>query len=283
MTKRKNGNYIHYPKKLVDKLDEFTYYTDPEALNTSNKYFIKEAGGLSLLLFSDGICAMYRKLHCFWVVDMLACILPQLMDTKYTAYIVKNTDNSFYTILKDKKGKIAYCQRHPFTSLKKNLKLCLTLKEKWSLSLPSEKKGEKLSVDFKKIKERLDKILRANQTRLVNNLLYEDSDLYEVMENYYPDFRPVPVDWYCNCCHEPANELDSRTGYCDSCFFLCMREKSVSQWWAIDEYWANIFSAQGLVVLRAYGSFWVGRTSWRGAIEKDSEFEFLATDEAYHG
>ena len=280
MTERKNGNYIHYPEELVAKLDELTYYTDPEALNTADHYSIKEMGGLSLLFFSDGIRAMYRKLYCFWVVDMLACIMPQLMDTFYTAYIVKNDDNSFYVILKDQYEEIAYCQHHPFTSLKENLKLCLNLKEKWVLSLSSEKKGEIKSVDHKKIKERLDKILRADQTWLVENLLYEG--FYEVMENYYPEFRPVPVDWYCNCCHEPANELDSRTGYCDSCFSLCVREKSVSQWWAIDEYWANIFSAQGLVVLRAYRSFWLGRASRCGAIEKDSEFEFLATDEAYH-
>ena len=138
MAKYKNGHYIHYPKKLVDKLDELVYYTDPEAVSITNHYFIKDMGELSLLLFSDGICGMYRKLNCFWVVDMVASIVPRLTETFYTVYVVKKKDNSFYFMLKEANGEIAYCQHHRFTDLKENLRLCLTKGKQWVLSLPSE-------------------------------------------------------------------------------------------------------------------------------------------------
>ena len=138
MTKRRPVKKVRYPKKLVAKLEELSYYTNPQADCTTNYYYTSLLAKMARLVITDGINIMCEQLKCYWVVDHLASVMPKLRDTFYVVYVVKNPDDSFYFILDDGNENIIYCKRHPYTNIKENLKLFLALDEQWVLYLPSE-------------------------------------------------------------------------------------------------------------------------------------------------
>jgi len=132
-----------------------------------------------------------------------------------------------------------------------------------------------MSVDYNKIKNRLDGIIKANQTELVMMLLEEKPELFDDIENLYPTFDPVPGKRTCPGCGEEVHRFDRCNLLCERCFEDENEAKDVYQWWAIEHFWAENFSARGLVVLRAFGSCWLGRTCCGQALEADAEFSFL--------
>ena len=132
------GRNVRYPKKLVAKLEELSYYTDPQADCTTNYYYISGLAKLARLVVTDGIKIMCERLNCYWVVDHLVSLIPFLTGAFYVVYVVKNSDDSFYFILDDGNENIKHCKRHPYTNIKENLKLFLSADEQWVLYLPSE-------------------------------------------------------------------------------------------------------------------------------------------------
>ena len=141
MTKKLTpGRKVRYPKSVAAKLDKLEYYTDPEADCTTNYYYTSMVAQSARVAVTDGINIMCERLNCYWVVDNLASIQPRFCDTFYVVYVVKNADSSFYLILEDGNGNIMYSKRHPYTNIKKNLRLFLSYDNaQWLLYLPSEK------------------------------------------------------------------------------------------------------------------------------------------------
>ena len=140
MTKRPTpGRKVRYPKGLVAKLKRLSYYTDPESIGTTQYHYLTLLAKMTKLVATDGVYIMCKRLECHWVLDLLAALKPGFWDTFYVAYVVKNDDGGFYLVLDDGNENIMYCKRYPFTDIKENLKLYLSLGEDmWVLMLPSE-------------------------------------------------------------------------------------------------------------------------------------------------
>ena len=140
MTKKLTpGRNVRYPKRLVAKLETLSFYTDPEAVGTTQYYYLTFAAKWARLVGTDGIKIMCEELKCFWVLDLLVGLQPRFWGAFYVVYIVKTDDGGYYLMLDDGNGNIMYCKRYPYTDIKENLKLFLAPSEDlWVLYLPSE-------------------------------------------------------------------------------------------------------------------------------------------------
>ena len=139
-----------------------------------------------------------------------------------------------------------------------------------------------MNVDYTKIKERLDTILRDNQTELVTMLLKEKTELFDEIENLYEESSMPPGEEICLRCQGNMEgwTRERKNEFCEDCLEAENTPKTVYQWWAINDHWANNFSERGLVILRAFGCCWLGRT-WGGQpVEVDDDFDFLGIEEA---
>ena len=139
-----------------------------------------------------------------------------------------------------------------------------------------------MNVDYNKIKNRLETILRDNQTELVTMLLEEKTELFDDIENLYEAPNMPPGEEICLRCQENMEgwSREQKNEFCEGCLEAENTAKIVYQWWAIDDYWAKNFSQRGLVVLRAFGCCWLGRTWCGQAVEADDDFDFLGIEEA---
>jgi hypothetical protein len=140
-----------------------------------------------------------------------------------------------------------------------------------------------MNVDYTKIKDRLETILRDNQTELVMLLLEEKPGLYDEIENLYPRFDPVPGKRICSGCGEEVTTFDRSLLLCEECFEDENEAKNVYQWWAVDSHWANNFRERGLVILRAFACCWWGRTCGGQGPELDGDFDFLGNGVVWNG
>ena len=140
-------------------------------------------------------------------------------------------------------------------------------------------KGENMSVDYNKIKERLKTILKANQTDLVRWLMLTIPALRDEIENRYPQYEPLFEERICIGCFRIKGEVDRNSSLCKNCFESEKEQKSVYQWYAVDDNWGRIFRDRGLVILRTMGCCWFGRTWVGDEVEKDDDFNFLANEE----
>jgi len=142
-----------------------------------------------------------------------------------------------------------------------------------------------MNIDYNKIKGRLETILKDNQTELVTMLLEEKPELYDGMENLYEVSYMIPGEEICARCQKEMERWpeEKKKEFCRNCVESESLPKIVYQWWAIDEHWAKNFSKKGLVVLRAFGCCWLGRTWCGQAVEADDDFQFLGKEEAHNG
>jgi len=137
-----------------------------------------------------------------------------------------------------------------------------------------------MNIDYNKIKGRLETILRDNQTELVTMLLEEKTELYDEMENLYEVSYMIPGEEICLRCQQEMERWpeEKKKEFCRNCVESESLPKIVYQWWAIDEHWAKNFSGRGLVVLRAFGCCWLGRTCGGQSLYQDQEFDFLVKE-----
>jgi hypothetical protein len=130
--------------------------------------------------------------------------------------------------------------------------------------------------NYDEIKRRLDFIVKANQTTVVENLLEKFPDLQDDIINLEEPFNAAEEPGECGKCWDEAVEIDEDTGLCEECHESNAELREVYEWWLIEGGWTSQFRNNGLITLRAFGCTWYGRTCTGQALYLDQEFEFLA-------
>ena len=138
--KLKPGRNVCYPETLGAKLEEIPFYTNLDAIGTTQFYNLTMLSKMVKLVATEGVYHMCEQLNCSWMVDLLAALQPRFCGgTLYVVYVVKAEDGGFYLMLGDADGNILYCLQYPTIDIEKNLKLFLGCDEDCCiLMLPSE-------------------------------------------------------------------------------------------------------------------------------------------------
>jgi len=129
---------------------------------------------------------------------------------------------------------------------------------------------------YEEIKKKLNYIIKANQSSVVETLLEKFPDLQETTINQYSPFTPEKEPGECVHCRRENVEIDEISGYCHDCHDSSSDPREVYQWWLIDDEWTQRFIDNGLVILQAFGCSWFGRTCGGQSLHQDQEFDFLA-------
>ena len=131
---------------------------------------------------------------------------------------------------------------------------------------------------YEEIKKKLNYIIKANQSTLVEKLFEQFYELEEAIINKYPPFTPDKEPGECANCRRENVALDEISGYCHECHDSSSDPQEVYQWWLIDDEWVQRFINNGLVILQAFGCSWFGRTCGGQSLYQDQEFIFLVKE-----
>jgi hypothetical protein len=128
---------------------------------------------------------------------------------------------------------------------------------------------------YDEIKKKLDFIIKAKQTKVVENLLEKFPELQEKVTNIREAFNAAEEPGECANCRDEEVEIDEDTGLCEDCHGSSSDPREVHQWWLIDGEWAQSFVNNGMVILKAFDSVWFGRTCCGQSLHQDQELGFI--------
>ena len=129
---------------------------------------------------------------------------------------------------------------------------------------------------YDEIKRKLDFIIKENQSIVVETLLETFPERQDEIINLGEPFNAAKEPGECEYCYDEDVEIDEDTSLCEDCHESNAELREVYEWWLIDGGWAQRFYNNGMVILKAFGCTWFGRTCTGQALYLDGEFDFLA-------
>ena len=128
---------------------------------------------------------------------------------------------------------------------------------------------------YERIKKKLNNIIQADQTRVVETLFEVFPDLKEQITNLCAPFTPAKKLGECEHCWEEDVEIDEDTYFCEDCHESNADPREVNEWYLIDDEWSYRFINNGMVVLKALDCSWFGRTGSGQSLHQDQDLGFI--------